>query len=220
MKTRAWLLAVSFVPFSIFGFLFAQFSTKGIKQSTSTIPTEVFPEVRYQTNVLFISIDTDAKPNPRLVSVWGLFFSTLNQNAAEIIPLYPSKDPLKDTVLLSEFFLTQDKHLDQKFLDLTQEAFQVEWDNYIVINQKEITDISMQLKPDIKISDSNSTSTSSDSNFLKQLCLLLKSNRRDLDLSHILDTQILDHNISTSVLTLFDQWMDTGKPFSSCEVQQ
>ena len=220
MKTHAWLLTVSFVPFSIFGFLFAQFSTHEIKQPNPPTSPISIPEVQRQTNVLFISVDTDTKPYPRLVSVWGLFFSTMDQNAAEIIPLYPSKDPLEDTVLLSEFFLTQDEHLDQDFLDLTQKAFQVKWDNYIVISQKEISEISKHLETDRKISDSNSLSAGSDRILLQQFCSLLKTGQTGIDLRNILDTQNLDHNMTTSTLILLDQWIETGKPFSSCEVQQ
>jgi hypothetical protein len=220
MKTHAWLLAVSFIPFSIFGFLFAQFSTHGIRQPDPTIPTVAISEVRTQTNILFISVDTQAKPNPRLVSAWGLFISTMNQNVAEIIPLYPSKEALKDTVLLSEFFLTQGKVLDPKFVDLTQKAFEVKWDAYIVINQDEIGKISKQLEKDAKIKDSDSASSGLEAILLQQLCSTLKSTGMTIDLSHILDTQILDTNFSSSLLASYDQWKKTGQPFSSCEVQQ
>jgi len=220
MKTHAWLLAVSFIPFSIFGFLFAQFSTHGIRQPDPAVPIVTTSNVRAQTNILFISVDTETKPNPRLVSAWGLFITTMNQNAAEIIPLYPSKDPLKDTVLLSEFFLTQGKVLDPKFVDLTQKAFEVKWDAYIVIDQDEIGKISKQLEKDMKIKDSDSASSGLEAILLQQLCSTLKSTGMTIDLSHILDTQILDTNFSSSLLTSYDQWKKTGQPFSSCEVQQ
>jgi hypothetical protein len=176
--------------------------------------------VQTQTNVLFISVDTDAKPNPRLVSVWGLFFTSLNQNAAEFMPLYPSKDPLKDTILMSEFSFDQDVHLVPSFLDLTQKAFQVKWDAYIVINQKEIDKILKLMGKDTNNSDSDSLSVRPEIILLRQLCALLKSDSVNLDFHHLVDTQILDHNISTSLLVALDQWAKIGQPFNSCEVQQ
>lgn len=219
MKANAWLLAVSFIPFSIFGFLFAQFSTHGIKQPGPSEPVVTTTEARTQTNILFISVDIDAKPNPGLISVWGLFFSTSTQNAAEIIPLYPSKDPIKDTVLLSEFFLSQDKVLDPKFADLTQKVFQVKWDAFVVMDGDEIEKISRQLDNIAKVKNSNSPSEF-DAILLQQLCSLLKSGDEELYLKNILDTQILHTNISPSIFSSFELWINTGQAFSSCEVQK
>jgi len=220
MKSHAWLLAVSFIPFSFLGFLFAQFSLHGMTQPDPVVPTVTILEPRSQTNILFITVDTDAKPNPRLISVWGLFFSTLDENVAEMIPLYPSKDSLKDTVLLSKFFLTQDNHLDQSFLDLAQKAFQLEWDAYIIINQKEVDKLSKQLGMNIKITDSNLTTASPETILLKQLCSVMKSSGMELDLHQILKAHVIDNGCSSSLLASFDQWIKTSKPFSSCEVQQ
>ncbi len=219
MKSHAWLLAISFVPFSIFGFLFANLSSLGIKKNDPAVPTLTVLEVQSQTNILFISVDTDEKPNPRLVSLWGLFFSTNNLYVAEIIPLYPSTDSMKDTVLLSEFYLTPNKHLDQKFLDLSQKTFEVKWDAYIVVNQKEIAELSRILGMGMETTDSSTASEEPDTVLLNQLCTFLKSSERNFDLLHILDTQVLNHNLSNSILASFDQWIKAGQPFSSCEVQ-
>jgi hypothetical protein len=219
MKTHAWLLAVSFIPFSIFGFLFAQFSTHGIKQPDPAVPITTTQGVRTQTNILFISVDMDAKPNPRLVSVWGLFFTSLNQNAAEFVSLYPSKNSLKDTILLSEFTLDTNQNLDSSFVELTQKAFQVKWDAYFVISQKDIEKISKRLEKDIDLSDVTTAFTGPDMIFLQQLCSFLISDAMTLDFHHILETQILDNNISSSQVSAFDRWVENGQPFSSCEAQ-
>jgi hypothetical protein len=223
MKSHGWLLAISFIPFTIFGFLFAQISNHGMNEPNLTPPIVTILDPSSQLNILFISVDTDAKPNPRLVSIWGLFFSAKSQNVAVFIPLYPSKDLLKDTVLLSEFFLIEGKHLDENFLQLTEQAFRVEWDVFVLINQKEVIKLTKQMDIDHATSDLEISSIPSNAievGLLTQLCSLLQLPEMDLDLRQILKTQVMDHNLPVSTLSSFAQWMDSGQPFSSCEVQQ
>ena len=222
MKSRIWLIVISFIPFSMLGFLFADISNHAQAQ-TVLAPQETTPVIRTQTNILFVSVDKNAKPYPRLVSVWGLFFSSKGQNVAEFINLFPSTDALKDTLLASEFVLEQTKTLDPKFFELAKKYYQVDWDNYVLMDTEGINNFSNELGSSSSTMTGNPSSIFSDQSSAKllfRLCNTLKSDNPALDLKNILNIHTLNHNFSLSDLSSFQKWIQMGQPFTSCELLQ
>jgi hypothetical protein len=222
MKTNFWLLSLTFIPFAIFGFLFSRFANFQKNSSDNALTIVSTLGVNFQKDILFITIDKDNKPYPQLVSIWGLFFSTKNQKAAEFIPIYPSINPLKDAVLLSKFFCIEDNRLDEKFLELINQAYQIKWDAFVMIDLKQLEEIINYLKVVGLVPEErqNTSSNSIEQQFLLQLCSLLKSTKRDLSFQYILHTFILDHNINSVSVSAFIKWMDLEQSFISCEVQE
>jgi hypothetical protein len=223
MKSHLWLLAISFVPFAIFGFLFSQLMNPGMQRFDHDPTTFAISSSNLQMNILLVTIDSDIKPYPRLESIWGLFFLMKDQYAAEFIPLYPSNDPLKDAILISNFFLTPDMGMDGKFLALTKGTFQIEWNAFVLIDQKEFIELLKYLNVDHSLQDIESPATSSsltENGLLTKLCSFLKSNVKELDLLNILNNQVMDHNFTESFLFKFENWIDSGLSFNSCDIQQ
>ncbi len=220
MKTSAWLLAISFIPFSVFGFLFARLSSFGPGVLDPPVPQIGPATPTSQVNILFISIDLSAKPNPRLVSIWGLFFAVGDYPSSQMIQLFPSDNSLKDAVLLSEFSLDKNGHLQGDFLDITEKAFQLTWDYYSVVDQKGISHLMSQLHATPGNKDQEVTLQTNESALLNSLCSVLLSPEADIDLAQLLHAYIIDNNFSVAVIDSFQNWMDSKQILTSCEVQE
>jgi hypothetical protein len=220
MKHNSWLVALSFIPFAFLGFVFATVTTQA-KAEPSPIAQSNHSPNPSQSNILYIVVDKTSKPNPRLVSIWGLFFSTQDQLMAEFVPLYPSKKSLSDTLLISKFFLDTNLKLDPEFMNLITEYFQINWNGFIVLDQDAEKDLTSELSSldTIKTVNTQSSKKSSNSSiFFSSLCKFLKSPKTNTKGSDLLATPSLDANVQLNIVLAAFTWTQENTPFAACEV--
>jgi hypothetical protein len=220
MKHNTWLVALSFIPFAILGFVFATVTTQAKANPNPISQSSQNPTFK-QSNILYIVVDKTSKPNPRLVSIWGLFFSTQNQLVAEFVPLYPSNKPLSDTLLISKFYLDQNFKLDPEFMNLITEYFQIEWNGFVVLDQNTERELTAKLTAfnTAEASKTQPLKKSSDSSVLfNSLCNILISPKLNSQMSGLLSTPSLDVNVQLKILLDAITLTQESIPFAACEV--
>jgi hypothetical protein len=97
-KARIVIFTASFLAFLLIGFAIAYVFRLRIPSPVAQ-PASVTPlPVNSQQNLLVIHVDELGKPNPKLISVWAVFFAQYDRTFVSFKALYP--DPLAPRPIL------------------------------------------------------------------------------------------------------------------------
>jgi hypothetical protein len=141
-KARIVIFTASFLAFLLIGFAIAYVFRLRIPSPVAQ-PNSATPlPVNSQQNLLVIHVDELGKPNPKLISVWVVFFVQYDSTFVSFKSLYP--DPLAPRPILPVnvfFSMNAEGRPSDAFFKWVEEH-RLEWTAYILIDQEGMEQIS------------------------------------------------------------------------------
>ena len=220
MKRIGIILAATFTPFFIIGYLFGNVLFKD-NLSGKSHERAVQAATISQHNYVYVQIEKIQDQPLRLVSIWALFFMPADQPMATFIRLYPSNNPTRDALLASELIFGSDIAINQHFGDVLTKYYEIKWDQLLILDQVDFAKLYEDL------GNTNSTpvtpGTPQDQDIqtlLQSLCTSLLSKDPQLlgTISNLTQTET-SLGVSNGDLFMAFQWFSKGKPFANCEIQ-
>lgn len=220
MKRFGVILAATFAPFFIIGYLFGNLLFKDSQVGKNRERTVQAATIS-QRNYVYVQIEMIPDQPVRLVSIWALFFMPADQPIATFIRLYPSKNPTRDALLASELIFGNGIKLNQNFNNVLTKYYEIKWDQLVILDQVDFAKLFMDLD------NTNPAPTFPEKpqyldiqTLLQSLCTGLLSKDPLLlgTISNLAHTAT-GLELSQEDLLMAYQWLSRGKSFTNCEIQ-
>ncbi len=133
MKKVVFLLViVIFIVSAVLGFQAAARLSSG--QSSQSQQAEGLPVPSTQTNYLLVHVNDFTADHPQLVSAWGLFIFYSTPPQVMLIPLYPTYNDARSTVLGTAFKLGKDDQVSSRFIDEIEKEYDIAIQGYAAVD--------------------------------------------------------------------------------------
>jgi hypothetical protein len=184
-KARIAIYVAIFAAFSMIGIVLAYqfrdhilFPVSGEKAASAPVMA------RSQQNLLVIHIDELNKPNPKLISVWVVFFAQHDRTFVSFKALHP--DPLSPNPIIPVnvlFSLDENGAPSEAFLYWVRKHH-LEWSAFVLIDQEGLEQISRHLQSGAldfiipRSKDQRLTVWQQEAGLMNRLCLQMQENER------------------------------------------
>ena len=130
-------MLILFIGFSLLGFLMWN-EVKGLFSTTAKSPSTSINSSVQQENILLVHIDDLTSDDPRLVSVWAVFFTPSNPPTLTMRELYPDLyDDQNVDEIKSLFSINSNGELDSKFIK-KMDMYQIQWTGIMLVDHQAI----------------------------------------------------------------------------------